>query len=193
MAAETQGSASWTYVPCMSVKSPGPPSEDACPHPARPTPRPCAAGQSLHETVRGRTGPILGTLRWTGNPKTSPTALLACDAVKEIAQQGPISSVRPPNNLQSLPSPQRATSQARSSSITAATPRQSSAQMPMWEKQPAVWCTRTHQTCTLVSSKKKPGLPEHEVPEPEDVHEEAPISALRIVYGDGLRRIPSVR
>ena len=38
---------------------------------------------------------------------------------------------------------------------------------------------------------------EHEAPEPEDAHEEAPIPvlnrffALRIVYGDGLRRIPT--
>ena len=38
-------------------------------------------------------------------------------------------------------------------------------------------------------------MPEHEAPEPEDAHEEAPIpvlklfSALRTVYGDGLRRI----
>ena len=45
----------------------------------------------------------------------------------------------------------------------------------------------------------EPDLPEHEAPEPEDAHEEAPIPvlnrslALRIVYGDGLRRIPSVR
>ena len=41
-------------------------------------------------------------------------------------------------------------------------------------------------------------LPEHEAPEPEDAREEAPIpvlnrfSTLRIVHGDGLRRIPSV-
>ena len=45
----------------------------------------------------------------------------------------------------------------------------------------------------------EPDLPEHEAPEPEDAHEEAPIPvlnrslALRIVYGDGFRRIPSVR
>ena len=43
----------------------------------------------------------------------------------------------------------------------------------------------------------EPDMPEHEVPEPEDAHKEAPIPvlnrflALRIVYGDGLRRIPS--
>ena len=42
-------------------------------------------------------------------------------------------------------------------------------------------------------------LPEHEVPEPEDAHEKAPVPvlnrflALRIVYGEGLRRIPSVK
>ena len=40
-------------------------------------------------------------------------------------------------------------------------------------------------------------MPEHEAPEPEDAHEEAPIPvlnrflALRTVYRDGLRRIPS--
>ena len=45
---------------------------------------------------------------------------------------------------------------------------------------------------------EEPEMPEHEVPEPEDVHEEAPVPvlnrflALRIVYGDGLRRMPSV-
>ena len=44
----------------------------------------------------------------------------------------------------------------------------------------------------------EPELPEREVPKPEDVHEEAPIPvlnrflALRIVFGDGLRRTPSV-
>ena len=44
----------------------------------------------------------------------------------------------------------------------------------------------------------EPKMPEHEVPEPEDVHEEAPIPvlnrflALRTVYGDGLRHIPRV-
>ena len=44
----------------------------------------------------------------------------------------------------------------------------------------------------------EPELPEHEVPEPEGAHEEAPIPvlnrflALRIGCGDGLRRIPSV-
>ena len=43
----------------------------------------------------------------------------------------------------------------------------------------------------------EPELLEHEVPEAQDAHEEAPIPvlnrllALRIVYGDGLRRIPS--
>ena len=43
----------------------------------------------------------------------------------------------------------------------------------------------------------EPELPEREVPEPADAHEEAPIPVLnrflvlRIVYGDGLRRIPS--
>ena len=45
---------------------------------------------------------------------------------------------------------------------------------------------------------EEPNMPEHEVPEPEEVHEEAPVPvlnrflALRIVYGDGLRRMPSV-
>ena len=45
----------------------------------------------------------------------------------------------------------------------------------------------------------EPEMPEHEVPEPEDAHEEAPIPvlnrflALRIVYDDGLRRIPSAK
>ena len=45
----------------------------------------------------------------------------------------------------------------------------------------------------------EPEMPEHEVPEPEDAHEEVAIPvlnrflALRIVYGDGLRRIPSVK
>ena len=45
---------------------------------------------------------------------------------------------------------------------------------------------------------EEPEMPEHEVPEPEEVHEEAPVPvlnrflALRIVYGDGLRRMPSV-
>ena len=45
----------------------------------------------------------------------------------------------------------------------------------------------------------EPDMPEHEVPEPEDAHEEAPVPvlnrflALRIVYGDGLRRIPSAK
>ena len=45
---------------------------------------------------------------------------------------------------------------------------------------------------------EEPDMPEHEVPEPEDAHEEAPVPvlnrflALRIVYGDGLRRMPSV-
>ena len=40
-------------------------------------------------------------------------------------------------------------------------------------------------------------MPEHEAPEPEDAHEEAPIPvlnrflALRTVYGDGLRRTPT--
>ena len=44
----------------------------------------------------------------------------------------------------------------------------------------------------------KPELPEHEVPEPEDANEEAPVPflsrflALHIVYGDGLRPIPTV-
>ena len=43
----------------------------------------------------------------------------------------------------------------------------------------------------------EPEMPAHEAPEPEDEHEEAPIRALnrflaiRIVYGDGLRRMPS--
>ena len=42
----------------------------------------------------------------------------------------------------------------------------------------------------------EPDMPE---PEPEDAHEEAPVPvlnrflALRIVYGDGLRRTPSVK
>ena len=62
-------------------------------------------------------------------------------------------------------------------------------------------CTRTHQTCSLISSEEddEPEMPEHEVPEPEDAHEETPIPvlnrflALRIVYGDGLRRIPSAK
>ena len=46
---------------------------------------------------------------------------------------------------------------------------------------------------------EEPDMPEHEVPEPEDAHEEAPVPvlnrflALRIVYGDGLRRTPSVK
>ena len=50
----------------------------------------------------------------------------------------------------------------------------------------------------LFEEEDEPELPEHEAPEPEDVHEEAPIPvlnrllALRIVYGDGLRRMPSV-
>ena len=45
----------------------------------------------------------------------------------------------------------------------------------------------------------EPGILEHEEPEPEDAHEEAPVPvlnrflALRIVYGDGLRRIPSAK
>ena len=45
----------------------------------------------------------------------------------------------------------------------------------------------------------EPEMPEHEVPEPKDAHEEAPIPflnrflALCIVYGDGLRRIPGVK
>ena len=40
----------------------------------------------------------------------------------------------------------------------------------------------------------EPDLPQHDVPEPEDAHEEAPVPvlnrfpALRIVFGDGLRR-----
>ena len=40
-------------------------------------------------------------------------------------------------------------------------------------------------------------MPEHETPEPEDAHEEAPIPVLnrflaqRTVYGDGLRRTPT--
>ena len=44
-----------------------------------------------------------------------------------------------------------------------------------------------------------PEMREHQVPEPEDAHEEAPVPvlnrflALRIVYGDGLRRMPSVK
>ena len=44
----------------------------------------------------------------------------------------------------------------------------------------------------------EPELPEHAVPEPEDAHEESPIlvlnrfPALRIVCGDGLRRVPIV-
>ena len=42
-------------------------------------------------------------------------------------------------------------------------------------------------------------LPEDEMPEPEDAHEWVPVPvlnrflALRIVYGDGMRRKPSVR
>ena len=45
----------------------------------------------------------------------------------------------------------------------------------------------------------EPDMPEHEVPEPEDAHEEVPVPvlnrflSLRIVYGDGLRRIPSAK
>ena len=70
---------------------PGPPSGDACPHPARLRAaqhhgRVPAARQTLHETLQGRAGPILGTLRWSGTPTpsttlpASPTALLACAA-----------------------------------------------------------------------------------------------------------------
>ena len=67
--------------------------------------------------------------------------------------------------------------------------------MQTWMKWATFQCTRTHQT----SEDDESDLPEHEVPEPEDAHEEAPvpvlnrIQALRIVYGDGLRRIPSAR
>ena len=45
----------------------------------------------------------------------------------------------------------------------------------------------------------EPEMPEHEVPGPEEAHEEAsvpvlnPSLALRIVHRDGLRRIPSVK
>ena len=73
--------------------------------------------------------------------------------------------------------------------------------MQTWEKQTVVQCRRTHQTCSpdlFEEEDEEPEMPEHEVPEPEDAHEEAPVPvpnrflALRIVYGDGLRRMPSV-
>ena len=206
---------------------PGSPSIDAGPHPARLRAaqhhgRVPAARQSLHETLQGRAGPILGTPHWSGNPTPSrrrcqhhplhcwhaqPHHALDPRRVEgdrhDASQHSSIvrhrvhrcRGSRRHRSRHSAPHCQHALQ---------ASPRlfrQRSAQMQTWMKRATSQCTRTHRTCSLIFSKKRTMNPRclSMRCQSQDAHEEAPVPvlnrflALRIVHGDGLRRIPSVK
>ena len=138
----------------------------------QPMPRPPAFRQIFHEAIQSSAGQNLSTPRWPGNPTPSRrhfthsraglhsllmtwTRRAAGD--RHDASQHSSSDVCSPTEQREVLAPQRATSQAPSSSLTAATPRQSSTRMPPWRRWTTVWWTRTRQchTCFQTASKKR--------------------------------------
>ena len=87
-------------------------------------------------------------LRWSGNPTPS----------RRHVQHHPQHSLRSfPMYRDTAAWPSIVCS--RHSAPVRATPRQTSARVPPWKKWAAVWCTRTRQTCSWNSSKKRTTSP----------------------------------
>ena len=162
-----------------------------------------AARQSLYETLQGRAGPILGTLRGREIQHHSPHALdprrgagdrhdasAWSDIVCTDAERA---DVRPLATARHIAGTLFKHHRGHSAPELRAGADMGEADGGLvHEDPPDVYPDLFEE------EDDEPELPEHEVPKPEDVRKEAPIPvlnrflALRIVYGDGLRRTPSV-
>ena len=182
----------------------------------QPMPRPPAFRQIFHEAIQSSAGQNLSTPRWPGNPTPSRrhfthsitglhsllmTWTRSAAGDRHDASQHSSSDVCSPTEQRDVLAPQRATSQAPSSSLTAATPRQSSTGCHLEEVDdslvdedppvPHMFPDRFEE------EENECELPEHEVPEPEMRKRRRPsvlnrFLALHVVFGDGLRRTPCV-